>query len=110
MKIVAETARNACVVSIPRYQEFTDVAVKLAARDAHFVQIAGNDEIMLTVVAPKNWTYDLPASDGSVLFTENFLTQSGMKRIALECPVHSLHSVLNSFSTRGIKIEHIYDY
>jgi len=110
MKIVAETARNACVVSIPRYQEFTDVAIKLAQRGAHFVQIAGNDEIMLTVVAPKNWSYDLPASDASLLFTENFLTQFGVKRIALECPVRSLHSVLSSFSTRGIKIEHIYDY
>jgi hypothetical protein len=74
------------------------------------VQIAGNDEIMLTVVAPERWTYDLPASSGSVLFTENFLTQPGVKRIALECPVRSLHSVLNNFASRGIKIEHIYDY
>jgi hypothetical protein len=98
------------VVFIPRYQEFTDRAIELAKRNVHFVQIAGDDEIMLTIVAPKNWSYDLPASDGSVLFTENFLTQPGVKRIALECPVRSLHSVLNSFSTRGIKIEHIYDY
>jgi len=105
-----EVSRQSYVVIIPRYQEFTDLAVKLAERDVHFVQIAGNDEIMLTIVAPENWSYDLPASDGSVLFTENFLTQPGVKRIALECPVRSLHSVLNSFSTRGIKIEHIYDY
>jgi hypothetical protein len=33
-----------------------------------------------------------------------------VKRIALECPVRSLHSVLNNFASRGIKIEHIYDY
>jgi hypothetical protein len=110
MKIVAETARNACIVSIPRYQEFTDRAVELAKRDVHFVQIAGDDEIMLTVVAPKNWNYDLPSKDGSLLFTEEFLTQPNVKRIALECPVRSLHSVLNNFASRGIKIEHIYDY
>jgi hypothetical protein len=110
VKIVAETARPSYIVSIPRYQEFTDVAVQLAKRDVHFAQIAGNDEIMLTVVAPKNWNYDLPASEGSLLFTENFLTQPGVKRIALECPVQSLHSVLNSLGARGIKIEHIYDY
>jgi hypothetical protein len=110
VKIVAETARQSYVVSIPRYQEFTDIAVKLAARDVRFEQIAGNDEIMLTVVAPKNWNYDLPASDGSLLFTESFLTQPDVKRISLECPVRSLDSVLNSFSTRSIKIEHIYDY
>jgi hypothetical protein len=110
VKIVAETARQSYVVTIPRYQEFTELVGELAKRDVHFVQISGNDEIMLTVVAPKNWTYDLPASSGSVLFTENFLTQPGVKRIALECPVRSLHSVLNNFASRGIKIEHIYDY
>jgi hypothetical protein len=110
VKIVAETARPSYIVSIPRYQEFTDLAVQLAKRDVHFAQIAANNEIMLTIVAPKDWSYDLPASDGSVLFTENFLTQPNLKRIALECPVRSLHSVLNSLSTRGIKIEHIYDY
>ena len=110
IKIVVVTAGNACIVSIPRYKEFTDIALKLAARDVHFEQIAGNDEIMLTIVAPKTWNYDLPASDGSLLFTENFLTQPGVKRIALECPVRSLHSVLNNFSGRGIKIEHVYDY
>lgn len=110
MKIVAETARNACIVSIPRYQEFTDRTVELAKRDVHFVQIAGDEEIMLTVVAPKNWNYDLPSKDGSLLFTEEFLTQPNVKRIALECPVRSLHSVLNNFASRGIKIEHIYDY
>jgi len=110
VKIVAEAARQSYVVSIPRYQEFTDVAVKLAQRDVHFARIAGNDEIMLTIVAPKSWSYDLAANDGSLLFTENFLTQSGMKRIALECPVRSLHSVLNNLAARNIKIEHIYDY
>jgi hypothetical protein len=110
MKIEAETARQSYVVRIPRYQEFTDVAVQLAKRDVHFVQIAGNEEIMLTVVAPKTWSYDLPAIDSSILFTENFLTQSGLKRVALECPVRSLNSVLNNFARRGIKIEHIYDY
>jgi hypothetical protein len=110
VKIVAETARQSYVVVIPRYQEFTEVAVKLAQRDVHFVQIAGNDEIMLTVVAPKAWSNDLPAREAAVLFTENILTQPDLKRLAFECPVRSLHSVLNHFAAAGIKIEHIYDY
>jgi hypothetical protein len=103
-------SRQSYVAVIPRYQEFTDVAVKLAAKDVHFVQIAGNDEIMITVIAPKNWYFDLPADEGSLLFSENFLTQPDVKRIAFECPVRSLHSVLNHLASRGIKIEHIYDY
>jgi hypothetical protein len=110
VKNVKQLGPQSFVVSIPRYQEFTDIAVKFAARGVRFAQIAGNDEIMLTVVAPKNWNYDLPASDGSLLFTESFLTQPDVKRIALEYPVRSLHSVLNAFSNHKIKVEHIYDY
>jgi hypothetical protein len=37
VKIVAETARQSYVVIIPRYQEFTDMAVSLAKHDVHFV-------------------------------------------------------------------------
>jgi hypothetical protein len=107
---VKQVAPQTFVVSIPRYQEFTDLAVKLANKDVQFVQIAGNDEIMLTVVAPKEWNYDLAANEGSRLFTESFLTQSGVKRIALECPVRSLRSVLNHLASNEVKIEHIYDY
>ena len=107
---VQEVGPQSYVVIVPRYQEFTELAIQLAKRDVHFMQIAGNDEIMFTAVAPKSWNYDLPANEASLLFTENFLTQPDVKRIALECPVRSLHSVLNKLSARGIKIEHLYDY
>ena len=110
VKRVKDVSSQAYVAIIPRYQEFTDLAVKLANRDVHFVQIAGNDEIMLTVVAPRTWNYDLPANEASLLFTENFLTQPQVKRSALECSVRSLHSVLTQLAGRGVKIEHIYDY
>lgn len=107
---VKDAGPQSYVVIIPRYQEFTDVTVKLAKRDVHFVQVAGNDEIMLTVATPKSWSFDLPSEDGSLLFTENFLTQPDGKRVAFECPVRSLHSVLNHLAARGFKIEHLYDY
>jgi hypothetical protein len=110
VKTVTEAARPSYIVAIPRYQEFTDLAVQLAKHDVHFLQIAGNDEIMLTVVVPKNWNLDLPATEGSLLFTENFLTQPDVKRIALECPVRSLRAILNNLASHGARIEHIYDY
>jgi hypothetical protein len=110
IKNVKQVGAQSFVVIIPRYQEFTDRAVDLAKRDVYFAQIAGNDEIMLTVVVPKTWNNDLPASEATLLFMENFLTQPGVTRIAFECPVRSLHSVLNRLSAAGLKIEHIYDY
>jgi hypothetical protein len=110
IKNVKQLGPQSFVVSIPRYQEFTDRAVELAKRDVHFVQVAGNDEIMVTIVVPNGWTYDLPAGDGTLLFTENVLTQPGAKRIALECRVRALPTLIRHFTSRGIKIEHIYDY
>jgi hypothetical protein len=97
-------------VILPRYQEFTDLAVSLAKRDGRFAQIAGNDEIMLTIVAPESLKFELPPEEATLLFAQSFLTKSDLKRVALECPVRSLHSVLKGLSERGIKIEHIYDY
>jgi hypothetical protein len=110
VKQFKDLAPHSYLVTIPRYQEFTDLGMKLAQRDIHFVQIAGNDEIMLTLVAPQSWRLDLPAGEASLLFTEKFLTQPGVLRFALECPVRSLHSVLNQVVSQGIKVEHIYDY
>ena len=110
VKRIKNLAADSWLVSIPRYQEFTDVAVKLAARGVQFEQIAGDDDIMITIVVPKNWTYDLPPGGGSLLFTEDILTQPGVKRIALECRVVALSAALNHFTSQGIKIEHIYDY
>ena len=110
IKNVKQVGPQSFVVSIPRYQEFTDRAVELAKRDVQFVQVAGNDEIMVTVVVPNGWTYDLPPGDGTLLFTENVLTQRGVKRVALECRVRALPSLLRHFAGAGIKIEHIYDY
>jgi hypothetical protein len=110
IKKIREVGPQSYVAIIPRYQEFTDVSLQLAKHGVRFAQIAGNDEIMLTVVTPKNWTYDLPTEEARVLFTEDFLTQRDVKRIALECPVPALHSVLKDFSARKFKIEHVYDY
>lgn len=110
VKVVTEIRRDSYLVIIPRYQEFTDLAVSLAKRDVHFVQIAGNDEIMLSVVAPVTWDYDLPSEEANFFFDQDFLAQHDLKRIVLECPVRSLHSVLKNLTDRGIKIEHIYDY
>jgi hypothetical protein len=104
---VTEVGPRSFVVSIPRYQEFTELAVKLAKDDVHFVQIAGNGEIMITAIIQR-WNQETP--EERVLFFEPFLTGPGVKRVALECRVRDLHLVLTDLAARGIPIEHVYDY
>ncbi|MFY9584800.1 MAG: hypothetical protein WAR21_09955 [Candidatus Acidiferrales bacterium] len=105
---VKEVGARSYIAVFPRYQEFTQLAVKLARQDVHFVEVAGNNEILVTAITPQDWKYDLKEAD--FLFATDMLTQPNMKRIAAECPVSSLHLVLNGLGGRGFKVEHVYDY
>ena len=100
-------SRNA-IVALPRYEAFTQIVPRLARQGMRFVDIAGNDEILITAFAPQAWTYDV--NEGSFLFAMPILTQPEVKRVAVKVPVRSLHLVLNELERRSIQLEHIYDY
>jgi len=104
---VKQVGPQSFIVIIPRYQEFTAIASKLASQNVHFVEIAGNDEVLLTAIAPRGFVYDGPAQ---VLFSAGMLTRPDLQRIALRSPVASLHEVLNHLADRNVKLEHIYDF
>jgi hypothetical protein len=105
---VKQVGSGAYIAVIPRYQEFTTVAGWLADRDVHFVEIAGNDEILVTAIAPRDWAYNLTA--GEVAFSTLLATAPESRRVAISTPVSGLHRVMNELKNRGIKIEHVYDY
>ncbi len=108
VKLVQATGPQSFIVVIPRYQEFTEIVSELSRRDVHFVEIAGNENVLLTALVPRPWTYDL--SDGEFLFSSDVLTEPELKRIAVLSPVRSLHGVVHNLASRGLKLEHIYDY
>jgi len=108
VKKVKQIGPHAFLVDIPRYQEFTNVASALAEGDVHFVEIAGNSRIIVSVLAPQPWHYD--HSDAQQLFSMDVLTHPELKRLVIGCDVSSLHAVLNVLRAAGISIEHIYDY
>ena len=108
VQVIKEVGARAFVVDIPRYQEFSDIASALADRGARFVEIAGNSEILVSVLAPQFWRY--PNPDARPLFSSPVLTHPGLNRVVLGCDAASLHSVLKSMRTDGAALEHIYDY
>jgi hypothetical protein len=105
---VKQTGPKSFVVVMPRYQEFTTIALQLAREGASFTEIAGNDEIALTALAPKSWKYNGP--DGTVLFAAAMPTDPNLQRVAISTPVSALHNVLHALVDGGVQIEHIYDY
>jgi len=108
MKNVKQAGPGAFIVDLPRYQEFTSVATALAERKARFVDMAGNSQITLSVLAPSGWKYGGP--DAQVLFSSPILTNTGLTRTVLGCDVTSLNNVLNALAEEKVSIEHVYDY
>lgn len=105
---VKQAGPGAYIVIIPRYQEFTTIAEWLAARDIRLVEIAGNDEILVSAIAPRDWTFNLSAGEES--FSSVLATDPQLKRVAISTPVSALHIVLKDLKGHGVKIEHVYDY
>jgi len=95
-------------VIIPRYQEFTPTAISLTRAGVRFRDIAGNREIVLSVIAPRSFTYDL--KDGEILFSSDVPTNPAVKRVVLRTSVSSLHALLAALRQRSFAVEHIYDY
>lgn len=108
VKKIKQTGAAAYVVEIPRYQEFTDNAVAFAQREVHFVEIAGNTQISLSVIAPADWRYS--HSSAVQLFAAPVPIRPGFNRVVLACDVAALNSTLADLRSENVSLEHIYDY
>lgn len=100
-------SNNLDIISIPHEQPFTNAVTKLADTQADFIDIAGNHDILLTVVVPRDWTY---TGIGRALFSMPVLTEPTLKRVAIQAPVKSLLPIISSLQHNGMVIEHLYDY
>ncbi|MGE3831121.1 MAG: hypothetical protein AB7F76_09025 [Parvibaculaceae bacterium] len=96
------------LVTLPRYQPFTEIVGKLADTNAEFLEIAGNDEILVSVAADDGWT--APPEAGTVLLEVSNLSGGGGKRVALSVPVTGLMAAIRAIRQSGARFEHIYDY
>jgi hypothetical protein len=104
-KIKTVTARSH-VVALPRHDAFTQIVVGLARQGVRFRELAGNDEILVTAIAPDAWDSRLVA--GTLLFSEPLLTNPAAKRFAVRAPVTSLHAILADLTSRGATVERLY--
>jgi hypothetical protein len=99
---------QAYIVTIPRFDAFTPIVTGLAKQGVRFRELAGNDEIVLTVMAPS--ALDFRLATGEVVLKESLLTNPGATRIAIKTPVESLHTLLGELPNLGVTVERLYDY
>ena len=96
------------IVTLPRFEAFTPMVAGLAKQGVRFREFAGNDEILLTAIAPS--ALDFRLATGEVLLKEPLLTNPGATRIAVKVAVESLPTVLADLARLGITLERLYDY
>jgi hypothetical protein len=105
-EIIPETGD--ILASFPRYRAFTPLAKKATIQGIHFVNIEGNDEIMLTIITDTN--HICMQNNNNISFIFPILTQPSFSRYSLSVPVKELHITLNELRECEIAVEHIYDY
>ena len=106
VRVIAETEAGV-EIETPRYAAFTDILQQLAAAGGEVVEIAGNDEIMLTVTG--NGALPAVVSKMPVLAA---LSRQGYDdtRWLVQVQMSDLASVIRGLETDAARLEHIFDY
>ena len=99
---------RSAVLVLPRFTAFRDTLLALPPGQGRLLAVAGNDEIMVTVLAPRDWRYAL--AEGQAVFEQEVLTEPERKRVAVRVPVPALLGVLAQLREQGLTVEHVYDY
>src|SRR5437868_6676232 len=96
------------LVQTPRYKDFTEILLGLLDRGIPLAEIAGNREIMITVIAPKSAALDV--KDATELFSLDLDANPGFRRAGLKPRIDRLVDINRELKARGAGIEHFYDY
>ncbi|MFO1109230.1 MAG: hypothetical protein U1E61_08615 [Bradyrhizobium sp.] len=96
------------LVQTPRYKDFTEIVLGLLDRGIALAEIAGNREIMITVIAPKATSLDI--KDATELFSLDLDAKPGFRRAGLKVRIDRLVDINRELKARGAGIEHFYDY
>lgn len=106
---VAGRGAHGTVILLPRYEPFTGAALRLVDDGAGFLDVAGNDDILVSAIAPIGM--GAPSSSHMrAVVAEPLATDPARQRLALSVPVRDLGDVLRELRNAGATIEHIYDY
>jgi hypothetical protein len=96
------------LVQTPRYKDLTEIVQGLLDQGLPIAEIAGNHEILITVIAPKSAT--LEVKDATELFSLDLDARPGFRRAGLRARIDRLVDINRALKARGARIEHFYDY
>lgn len=94
------------LANMRRYRVFTTAAIDIAEQGGRFIEIAGNDDIMLSYIGFR--TPDLP--HGEVFSKTKRVGFEMDNRYLIALKVGELTNVLRRLALQDGRVEHIYDY
>jgi hypothetical protein len=94
------------IIETPRYRDFTHIVRRLSMRGVDIVEIAGNDEVFITILLPTN----VPLLHGQSLITAPIAARPGWHREGLLVKVVDLGPLVRRLASIGGELEHVYEY
>jgi len=103
--VVSDSA-GGVVIETPRYDIFTHVLAAITAKGGLVREIAGNDDVMVSVTIPADANYGGPGEVIAEMDRDGFQT----KRLLLNLKVAELAALFKVMSIGDPGIEHVFDY
>lgn len=100
-------ATSTSMRTLPHYKEFTRGLPQLAASGTRILSVAGNDEILASVIASTTTTMDL--APAQLLFVQPFIEEQ-KQRYVYQVPTDHLIEFVQSAQKQGLELEHVFDY
>ena len=96
------------VIEAPRYAQFSELLDKLSETEVEPIEIAGNDDILVTIQLPKTAKPDW--QNATTLLSMPLGERPGWQRIGLSVKVAKLLPMIRQIKAIGGTLEHVYDY
>ncbi len=105
---VIETLPEGIVINTPRYRAFSNILREIAKLGGAMVEIAGNDDVLMTVTEPGGTAY--PELEGTAVIATVDRDGFGEQRVLLNVKVPKLSDVITLLAAGPRRLEHVYDY
>lgn len=96
------------LVQAPRYKALGEILQGLLDQGIGLAEIAGNHDILITVIAPDAAQFDIKGT--TELFSLELDARPGFRRTGLKVRIDQLVDINRDLKARGANIEHFYDY
>jgi hypothetical protein len=96
------------LVQTPRYKALTEILQRLLDQGFGLAEIAGNHDILITVIAPDAAKLDIGGT--TELFSLELDGRPGFRRAGLKARIGRLVEINRDLKAKGANIEHFYDY